>query len=387
MKSNRKEITILSLVIVFVLTILLSSSYAWFTVTAESNNTTTIKVGDLNLVFTDNNQDVDLLNKTPIPIDDAFEEDGYTFTLTNTGSIKSKYTVVLEDKELNDGESRLDNKYVRYILKSGNSTKIGFISDLTEGKLVEGILVKNGEVTYNLKLFLDEDVFDKDAAGKILKKEIKISAEQDNSDVSANKILTPMPRIVKVSGDGTAVGDVVRIEDEEFYVVGRGTETESGKVKLLTKYTIKDNVQNQNMIEHVAFINDTNCYWANNVGEGKKYPGNYYPNGNPYPYVYDENSKVYPKVENYVSKISNFGINNVTGRLLSYEENSVLPASINNTTINTAYWLGSAYDADNLWDSYSHRGVERIESGDVTQIYIDSSLIRPVILIPSYYLK
>ena len=133
MKNNRKEITILSLVIVFVLTILLSSSYAWFTVTAESNNTTTIKVGDLDLAFTDNNQNVELLNKTPIPIDDAFEEDGYTFTLTNTGSIKSKYTVVLEetsDYAKHNVNRRLANEYIDY-------------SIYAEGKKIDGTLNNN----------------------------------------------------------------------------------------------------------------------------------------------------------------------------------------------------------------------------------------------------
>ena len=372
MKNNRKEITILSLVIVFVLTILLSSSYAWFTVTAESNNTTTIKVGDLNLAFTDNNQDVELLNKTPISIDDAFEEDGYTFTLTNTGSIKSKYTVVLEDKELNDGESRLDNKYVRYILKSGNSTKIGFISDLVEGKLVEGILVKNGEVTYNLKLFLDEDTFDKDAAGKILKKEIKISAEQDNSDVSANKILTPMANITVTPGSNESL-DEIKIGTEEFYILANNNE----QLTLLAKGVLTSNyIQGTEDYLKVSY-SDTN-YWSGKVGTGLQYPGNY-ENGL-YPYVYDENSHVYQVVNTYANKIKEFGIDKTSGRLITYDEGNALSEKIRKVDRKITYWTGSAKADDRMWTVAA-------STMSFVMAYTSEYYVRPVVIIPSYYLK
>ena len=180
-----------------------------------------------------------------------------------------------------------------------------------------------------------------------------------------------------ISGNINTVGSIVKIGKEEFYVIGQGTGEEAGKTKLFAKYCIKDNNQVSSSATGTSFSESN--YWNGKVGTSQKYPGSY--SGNPYPYIYDENSNLYSIVNNYVKKISNYGIDNVTGRLMSYEEANSLSLDIRKSAGTSTYWLGSAYGESRVW---------RVgNAGGINNQYIDWNEyntvrgIRPVILVPT----
>ncbi len=180
--NARKQVAVLTAVIAMILVVLIDSSYAWYTVTKTSDKTVGIKAGTLNLEFDKGeSEEITLTDVIPLRDQDALSSEGYSFKVTNRGSISSNYTISLVDKDLNSGEDKLDEKYVKYnIERDGESVKTDFLSTLEEGKIVAGSLDKDGESTFTIRLWLDENTFTKDATNKVLKKTIKISATQKN---------------------------------------------------------------------------------------------------------------------------------------------------------------------------------------------------------------
>ena len=171
-------------------------------------------------------------------------------------------------------------------------------------------------------------------------------------------------KIIKIkNGDINTIGSVIQIGNEDFYLIGQGTGEESGKIKLLAKYNLKDNSQVLSNPTTLKF-SETN-YWS---GLSLTYE-------EPYPYVYNSNSNLYSIVNNYVDKIKTLGISSATGRLMTYEEASALPVDVVKSPENTYYWLGSAFNTRTLWrvsdaGSIDHRTFDTTTFG-----------IRPIITI------
>jgi len=163
------------------------------------------------------------------------------------------------------------------------------------------------------------------------------------------------------------IGDELAIDTEHFYVV---SSDESNTV-LLAKYNllvghvyertnpydfsynkIRDifeteegyGLQSKVTIGTLAFAS-TN-YWNGNVGEGLKYPGEYY-GGDPskeynYPYVYDDNSNLYKYVELYKTKLQELGANIKEARLISDKELEFYVSNDNSKASGTEFWTGNA---------------------------------------------
>lgn len=176
--NNRRQVKMLLLVILLVSVVLVGSSYAWFTAT-ETGKNVTVSAGTLNISFSDSGSDITLSSQVPMTTKEALDTTGYTFTVTNNGNIQADYVIKLEDVALSTGESRLNDKYVRYDLeKDGTRVANDLMSSLVDNKIIISTLNANGSSTYTLRLYLDEDQFDTDATSKVYKKTIKVESSQ-----------------------------------------------------------------------------------------------------------------------------------------------------------------------------------------------------------------
>jgi len=192
------------------------------------------------------------------------------------------------------------------------------------------------------------------------------------------------------SGDLDTVGSVVKIANEEFYVIG---QEDSTHVKLLSKWNL--NV-GSNPKETATGLQDSDVrgyrsdrgttygnvrfssknYWYDSTNKkAKDEYGGYIYNTNTYrlndgqgnvvnPYVYDSNASIKTYVDTYVTYLNNQGVN-VSGRLIKQEE--LVSLGCNASTkycdssgthggtapswvYQTAYWSGSAYSSTGLWE-------------------------------------
>ena len=159
-----------------------------------------------------------------------------------------------------------------------------------------------------------------------------VTNEEDSTDV----IIYPDGK----TKDNVEIGDKITIGSEEFYVIG----SDNTKLYLLTKYCIDTTTKTQSATNATIIAFSSGTYWNDNIGEGKKYPGDYDKNTPaPMPYVYDENSKLYTHVNNYAQKLATDNNISLTARLLTYEEAAIVVTlpSIRFISGQPVYWVGS----------------------------------------------
>ena len=153
-----------------------------------------------------------------------------------------------------------------------------------------------------------------------------------------------------IGNDGINTGDIVKIMDDEFWVIGTPI---NGKVNLITKYNLNySSRQSSTNYINNKFVDDAQqAYWAYSAGAGR-YMSQEYRDKNGY--VYDTNSNLYYYFNNYKTYLNTQGAEFITDvRALSYEEATSLGCIQYNasgyenscsTYITGDYWLGTAND-------------------------------------------
>ena len=112
MSKNKKQIgTIIALLI-----LLIGGSYAWLKLQVISNKTNVLRAGTLDLVLDDTKTNGISIEKA-VPMSDTKgkEQEGYTFELINKGTMKTGYTIYIDDLPLETNETRMNDKDVKYI--------------------------------------------------------------------------------------------------------------------------------------------------------------------------------------------------------------------------------------------------------------------------------
>ena len=182
-----KENKILLGIITLSFVVLLGSSYAWYNVTIASDKKYTIKAGTMELLLQDHKDNVTLVNAVPQKDEIGIKNKAYTFTVTNTGSINSRYSVYLEDIDLTVGTSRMSDHVLKYALNTGDlSVHNGYLSSLEnisgKRKLVSGELNPNASVTYSLRIWIAEEATSEISGQEFITK-LSIEGRQVNQPV------------------------------------------------------------------------------------------------------------------------------------------------------------------------------------------------------------
>ena len=153
--KNKKIIILIILILISILT-LIGSSYALLTKTFTSKKLS-VEVGTLKVDFTEGNS-INLDNTKPMSDSDGLNTTPYTFTITNSGTIDSYYTISNEE----DTSNTLDTTYLKYKLVSNDGYDSGIkrLKDIGTGtyRIVdERDLLKSKSVTYKLYLWIASD--------------------------------------------------------------------------------------------------------------------------------------------------------------------------------------------------------------------------------------
>lgn len=165
-------------------------------------------------------------------------------------------------------------------------------------------------------------------------------------------------------GSSYAVGDMVSIGDENFYVINSDDEN----IELLAEYNITIDLNNPRQDEQAADIHHEDIYWYDEEND-YYYPK--YSSG----FIYDSNSTLYPYVEAYESYLKSLGLTNASATLMNLEQAEF----INNSayTYTGDFWIGYAYP-DGTSQNYVAGNLVRLEDNPSLA---GSYGIRPVIVI------
>jgi hypothetical protein len=239
-------------------------------------------------------------------------------------------------------------------------TMSGF--DSSNPTLVTGRNTVDGTITIELLKAITENV------------SITFTVTMNSNAVERENEAVYSPQYEIVSGDLDTIGSIVKIADEEFYVIGK---EDNKRVKLLTKYNIMKNTYRQK--ENSTYVYSENeefdgasPYWCtlNQKNALEEYGGYSQDsnsslnanakfideNGNnPIIDIYNNNSNIYNIVENYVDYLNTQGVS-VTGRLLNLDETIALGCnpSTNQCTdeypwvYQTTYWVGYTNSCSNV---------------------------------------
>ncbi len=196
--NSRKKLVIISIIsIIGIFILALATSYALFTINVTKNRNFKVAVGNLELSLNDTNQGnafdngkIVVSNMVPMRDSTGMEQVGYSFTLTNTGTIDASYSIFIDDvvlAELPSGtDGRLDNSLVRVNLTNitNNTTNTYTLSQINNRLLETGILNVGNSNSYVLRMWLDYTAGN-DAQNKYYATKIRVDSVQKNS------ILTP----------------------------------------------------------------------------------------------------------------------------------------------------------------------------------------------------
>ena len=176
--KNKKIIILIILILISILT-LIGSSYALLTKTFTSKKLS-VEVGTLKVDFTESNA-ITMDNAMPMTDENGMNTTPYTFTITNSGTIDSYYTISNEE----DSNNTLDTTYLKYKLVSNDGYDSGIkrLKDIGTGtyRIVdERSLVKNKSTTYKLYLWIASDAGN-DIQNKIYKSKIIVNSTSNKT--------------------------------------------------------------------------------------------------------------------------------------------------------------------------------------------------------------
>ncbi len=190
-KMGKRQL-MLTLLSIFGVTLLsIGSTFAMFTVSSKSAEYNVVKSGTLNISFDANSSStIGLDGALPISDNDGLNQEGNTFTITNTGSLTAEYTVSLQDDndmitQDNCSDKQLDKGFIKYNI---GGTSINLLSDSIDSTIISGSLKAGESKTFTLKLWIKEDATN-EALGKHYHGKIVVDAIQEGAPQLATKVV------------------------------------------------------------------------------------------------------------------------------------------------------------------------------------------------------
>jgi hypothetical protein len=198
MKKNKKIIWIIPIVIAIVI-VFIGASFAYLRVTNIQSTTNTIASQCLDVTFVEESNAAILKGAEPMTDEEGLNLAPYTFKITNNCSDSINYVINLDIlKDLSDSSS-LQLKYVKIsldgktssLLSSYNDTNTTVSKAYSSKELYVGSLKGNKSISYNLRLWLDEDTTLKEGSNKLFLSKIIVTstareAEEDETEDNEN---------------------------------------------------------------------------------------------------------------------------------------------------------------------------------------------------------
>ena len=171
--------------------ILVGQSYAIFSGTFTDTNNQVVKLGNLEVVLNEPSTGIDLGLSPLSDVDGLLQEEVYTFTVENKGSVNAMYKVLIIDDETSKASysgTLLSKDIIRVGLEINGEEQGPYkLSELSE-LLNEKEIKKGKKDTYKLRLWIDESANIDDISEQQIFLKLKLEAEQYFSDIVVNNL-------------------------------------------------------------------------------------------------------------------------------------------------------------------------------------------------------
>ena len=195
--KSKKTILILSIALVAVVLAAVGTSYALFRYKVIDGDKFKIMTGHLELSLSDDvaNAEVVVNNLMPMTEEIGMAQEGYSFRLTNTGSINSVFTVYIDDVVPSSvSGDRIPNNLMRAGL-TNKTTGRTYVTKLDESRIFEtSMLEPNESNEYELRLWLDESATS-EQENKYYAVKIRVDGAQENAVKPLNELILGLTKV------------------------------------------------------------------------------------------------------------------------------------------------------------------------------------------------
>ena len=171
--------------ILIILCVVIGASYAYWRLVLSQTGENEILSNCFNIVFQEDSDAINLQKAYPITDEEGMKLVPFTFTIQNKCASYASYEVNLELLETILEENRLKSEFIKIqldeetplLLSNNKNVNPTLDNAYASYNLTTGYLDKNEERTYQLRLWMDEDVtIEDDAMNKQLESKITITA-------------------------------------------------------------------------------------------------------------------------------------------------------------------------------------------------------------------
>ena len=192
MKNKKVTVNIISILIILILLLVLS--YAFFK-TQLSGTEGIVKVGELELVLNETSEGIKLDNAIGLSDSEGLSLDSSTFKLINNGSKAVDYIIYLDDNTIEDTDTRIDDKYLKYNLnKNGINSGASMLTSIGKSPkriLDSGTIEGKGTNEYSLNLWITSDV-DGNYSGQVFSGKLRVEVSQERPKPNTPELDTNM---------------------------------------------------------------------------------------------------------------------------------------------------------------------------------------------------
>ncbi len=205
--DNQKKKLIIAITLLIIIILGLGITYAWLIQIVNGEKIHSMRVGTFRFSLTEENS-LTIDSGEFLKDSDGLNQDAFKFTVENVGKGYGSYSVYLDDDTLSSGQTRIDDKFIRYSLGVNDDTT-GTPTNLTSRKIYSGSLEASEKDTFTLRLWLNPEV-NGDIGGQVFKVKLRIEVNQQIPTPVADKLLAGV-------GDN---GTIDTTDSEQTFITG-----------------------------------------------------------------------------------------------------------------------------------------------------------------------
>ena len=239
--NNQKRKLIIAITLLIIIILGLGITYAWLIQIVNGEKIQSMRVGTFRFSLTEENS-LTINSGEFLKDSDGLKQEGFKFTVQNVGKGYGSYSVYLDDDSISSGQTRIDDKFIRYSL-GVNADTTGTPTNLTSRKIYSGGLDASEKDTFVLRLWLNPAV-NGDIGGQVFKAKLRIEVNQQIPTPVADKLLAGVGnngRIDTTDSEQTFITGT----DPNNYIWYSGKlwravsiDTSDNSVKLVTQWNI-----------------------------------------------------------------------------------------------------------------------------------------------------
>ena len=262
--NNQKKKLIIAITLLIIIILGLGITYAWLIQIVNGEKIQSMRVGTFRFSLTEENS-LTINSGEFLKDSDGLNQEGFKFTVQNVGKGYGSYSVYLDDDSISSGQTRIDDKFIRYSL-GVNTDTTGTPTNLTSRKIYSGGLDASKKDTFVLRLWLNPEV-NGDIGGQVFKAKLRIEVNQQIPTPVADKLLAGVGNNGKIDTSdseqtfitGTNPNNYIWYSGKLWRAVS--IDSSDNSVKLVTQWSISTLPYNDNSTFEGSYmeqwLNDT----------------------------------------------------------------------------------------------------------------------------------